>query len=84
MAPRLRSAFDYTLGQGFDLLVTIDCDGQHSPKRIPAFVAAAENADIVSGSRYLQEFPGDTPPPPIAARSTSRSPSLVNRGWASI
>lgn len=74
----LRSAFDYTLEQGFDLLVTIDCDGQHSPKRIPAFVTAAENADIVSGSRYLQEFPGDTPPPPERRRINEQITELVN------
>ena len=75
----LRSAFDYTLKQGFDLLVTIDCDGQHSPQRIPAFVAAAENADIVSGSRYLQEFPGDTPPPADRRRINEQITDLVNK-----
>ncbi len=74
----LHSAFEYTLEQGFDLLVTIDCDGQHSPQRIPAFVAAAENADIVSGSRYLQEFAGDTPPPPERRRINEQITELIN------
>ena len=55
----LRTAFDYTLEHDYDLLVTIDCDGQHSPKRIPLFVEAAEGADIVSGSRYLEKFEGE-------------------------
>ena len=40
-ARRLRSAFDYALAHGYDVLVTIDCDGQHEPQRIPDFVAAA-------------------------------------------
>jgi dolichol-phosphate mannosyltransferase len=75
----LRSAFDYTLEHGFDLLVTIDCDGQHSPQRIPAFVAAAEQADIVSGSRYLQEFAGDTPPPADRRRINGQITELVNQ-----
>ena len=50
----LRSAFDYAVQQGYDVLVTIDCDGQHEPQRIPEFVEAGDSADIVSGSRYLQ------------------------------
>lgn len=59
----LRSAFDYTLAHGYDVLVTIDCDGQHEPQRIPEFVAATERAQIVSGSRYLEEFAGQSAPP---------------------
>lgn len=74
----LRSAFEYTIRESFDLLVTIDCDGQHSPMRIPAFVRAAEQADIVSGSRYLQEFPGDTPPPVERRRINELITGLVN------
>ena len=49
-------------------LVTIDCDGQHQPQLIPSFIAAVGDADtpsidIVSGSRYLKRFPGDSQPP---------------------
>ncbi|QDU95685.1 glycosyltransferase family 2 protein [Lignipirellula cremea] len=67
----LKTAFDYALQHGYDVVVTIDCDGQHEPQRIPEFVAACENdpdVDIVSGSRYLRAFPGDTPPPPERRR----------------
>ena len=60
----LRSAFNYTLRQGFDGVVTLDCDGQHQPKRIPRFVEMAAAADIVSGSRYLKKYEGDDAPPP--------------------
>lgn len=59
----LISAFRYAIQHNFDVLVTIDCDGQHEPKRIPQFVHAALDADIVSGSRYLQKFEGDSEPP---------------------
>ena len=35
----LQSAFDFALHNGYDVLVTIDCDGQHQPCMIPQFVA---------------------------------------------
>ena len=63
----LRSAFEYSLTQGYDVLVTIDCDGQHQPELIPdlanSLFADAIEWDIVSGSRYLREFEGDSVPP---------------------
>jgi len=59
----LKSAFDFALYDDYDVLVTIDCDGQHQPRLIPDFVAACEGVDIVSGSRYLKQFAGDSQPP---------------------
>lgn len=61
----LRSGFEYAAEHGFDAVVTIDCDGQHEPQRIPQFLAKLETsgAAIISGSRYLRAFPADTPPP---------------------
>jgi len=64
----LRSAFDYAADAEYDVLITIDCDGQHEPRLIPALAAAVfppngPPVDIVSGSRYLREFPGDSRPP---------------------
>ena len=50
----LITAFDYAVTNGYDVLVTIDCDGQHEPQRIGQLVAACANADMVSGSRYLR------------------------------
>jgi dolichol-phosphate mannosyltransferase len=45
--------------------VTIDCDGQHQPQLIPNFIerCRADDVDIVSGSRFLRSFPGDSEPP---------------------
>jgi glycosyltransferase involved in cell wall biosynthesis len=61
----LKSAFQFASDARFDVLVTIDCDGQHEPRRIPDLVAAlTAGVDIVSGSRYLQEHEGDSVPPP--------------------
>jgi dolichol-phosphate mannosyltransferase len=59
----LRSAFEVALAHDYEVLVTIDCDGQHQPRRIPDFVAGAASAQIVSGSRYLRQFPGESLPP---------------------
>jgi glycosyltransferase involved in cell wall biosynthesis len=59
----LKSAFRYAIDEGYDYLVTLDCDGQHQPRRIPRFVAACEQADIVSGSRYLKNYADDDPAP---------------------
>ncbi len=64
----LISAFDYAVNQAYDALVTIDCDGQHEPQLIREMVQrlfppTEERVDIVSGSRYLQIFAGDSLPP---------------------
>src|SRR5262245_51751019 len=53
----LMSAFAYTAGRcDLDVLVTMDCDGQHEPGRIPVLLEAIHDADVVSGSRYLRDF----------------------------
>jgi dolichol-phosphate mannosyltransferase len=41
----------------------MDCDGQHEPSRIPVLLEAIDNADLVSGSRYLRDFRQNTPVP---------------------
>lgn len=59
----LRTAFDYTLKHGYGGLVTLDCDGQHEPARIPEIAAPLAEFDLVSGSRYLRVFDPDQRPP---------------------
>lgn len=60
----LITGFARAVAEGYDVAVTIDCDEQHVPSRIPAFLAAIARADIVSGSRYLDPaVPGDPAPP---------------------
>jgi dolichol-phosphate mannosyltransferase len=59
----LCSAFEYARLHVYDVIVTIDCDGQHEPQRISQFVDACHDVDIVSGSRYLQRFADDSEPP---------------------
>jgi glycosyltransferase involved in cell wall biosynthesis len=50
---------------GFDWLITMDCDEQHEPTAIPRFLQAIEtdDADVISGSRYLIPHPEDHCPP---------------------
>lgn len=38
---------------GYDRVVVMDADGSHAPDRVPALVAATENADVAIGSRYI-------------------------------
>lgn len=59
----LRSAFQYAIDHHYDVLVTMDCDGQHEPSRIPLLLEAIDDCDIVSGSRYLRDFRQNTPVP---------------------
>jgi dolichol-phosphate mannosyltransferase len=59
----ITSTFDFAVAHGYDVLVTMDCDGQHEPARVPVLLEAIDGADIVSGSRYLRDFRQDTPAP---------------------
>src|SRR5262249_54456702 len=59
----LISAFGFALAHDYDVLVTMDCDGQHEPGRVPVLLEAIHDCDIVSGSRYLRDFRQDTPAP---------------------
>jgi dolichol-phosphate mannosyltransferase len=74
----LATAFRETLAGPWDGLVTIDCDGQHQPRLIPEFIAAAASADIVSGSRYRKHFPGDSRPPAARRRINMEVTAEIN------
>jgi dolichol-phosphate mannosyltransferase len=59
----LISAFQFAICRDYEVLVTMDCDGQHEPARIPVLLEALHDADLVSGSRYLRDFRQNTPTP---------------------
>jgi len=50
----LQTAFEYAIVRRYDVIVTIDCDGQHEPQRISQLAYDCSQIDILSGSRYLQ------------------------------
>ncbi len=61
----MQDAFRWAVVDGFDWVITMDCDEQHEPASIPRFVnaAAADTHDVISGSRYLVECPENDRPP---------------------
>ncbi len=77
----LLTAFDHAIRHEFDILVTIDCDGQHEPKRIPPLVHALQEsqADILSGSRYLETDLSASSPPEDRRRINVEITARLNR-----
>lgn len=54
MGSAYQTAFRKVLDEGGDdLIVTMDADFSHSPKYVPELVRAAEQYDLVVGSRYI-------------------------------
>lgn len=63
----IREIFNRAHRDNYDWVITMDCDDQHEPERIPDFLSAIEknDLDIVSGSRYLSndaQWAKDLPP----------------------
>ena len=52
----LQTGFRFATRHGYEVVVTIDGDGQHDPSFAHPLIAAmtAEHADVVIGSRFLQ------------------------------
>jgi dolichol-phosphate mannosyltransferase len=73
------SAFEFAIRENYEIVVTIDCDGQHEPCRIRKFVAACEGWDVVSGSRYLEHFAGDSEPPAQRRKINEQLTAELNR-----
>jgi dolichol-phosphate mannosyltransferase len=47
------AGFEHALSHGAELLVEMDADFSHDPRYIPELIAAAQDADLVLGSRYV-------------------------------
>jgi len=45
--------FKWALEQGYDFIFEMDADFSHDPREIPNFLKAAQDADLVLGSRYV-------------------------------
>ena len=46
------AGFKWALERGYEFIFEMDCDFSHDPNEIPAFLSAAQKADLVLGSRY--------------------------------
>ncbi|HMP01922.1 MAG TPA: glycosyltransferase family 2 protein [Gemmatales bacterium] len=76
----IRSAFAFAQAHHYDVLVTMDCDGQHEPARISVLLEAlGADVDLVSGSRYLRTFRHDSAPPPDRQRINNLVTGELNR-----
>jgi glycosyltransferase involved in cell wall biosynthesis len=47
------AGFRYGLDHGYELIFTMDGDGSHAPRHLPALLEAARSNDLVVGSRYV-------------------------------
>ena len=53
LGPAYLDGFRRALELGADLILEMDCDFSHDPADVPRLIAAAEDADLVLGSRYV-------------------------------
>ncbi len=77
----IRHMLSWAAQHEFEWLITIDCDEQHEPASIPTFLKAIEqdNADVISGSRYLESRPEDDAPPVDRRRINQLMTTELNR-----
>lgn len=61
----MQTGFVYARRQGYDLAIQVDGDGQHDPKEISELIhhLIANEADVVIGSRYIEDRGYITPWP---------------------
>ncbi|HVT88301.1 MAG TPA: glycosyltransferase family 2 protein [Tepidisphaeraceae bacterium] len=73
-------SFNYADANGYDWVITMDCDEQHDPETIPHFVRQIRNDeyDLISGSRYLRPHGDDDLPPGDRRLINSTITSMVN------
>jgi dolichol-phosphate mannosyltransferase len=53
LGPAYIAGFRRALADGAELVLEMDCDFSHDPSDVPRLVAAAGDADVVLGSRYV-------------------------------
>jgi dolichol-phosphate mannosyltransferase len=54
LGPAYLAGFRYALADGAELVFEMDCDRSHDPSDVPRLRAAAQEADLVLGSRYVE------------------------------
>ena len=76
----IRDAFRWASCYSYDWLVTMDCDEQHEPASLPDFQRAIEedDADILSGTRYAADSPGEDLPPADRRAINARITAMLN------
>ena len=77
LGPAYVAGFRRALAEGAELVLEIDCDFSHDPEDVPRLIAAAKDADLVLGSRYVRG--GGTENWGLGRRFVSRGGSLYAR-----
>jgi dolichol-phosphate mannosyltransferase len=54
LGPAYIAGFRRALADGAELVLEMDCDFSHDPNDVPRLIAAADDADLVLGSRYVE------------------------------
>ena len=72
-----REGFRVALDAGYELIGEMDADGSHQPEELPRLLAAAADADLVIGSRWVPG--GSVVNWPWHRRALSRSGNLYTR-----
>ncbi len=72
-------AFKYGISNGYDYIITMDCDGQHIPDEIPIFIKQVPSYDIVTGSRYLSPNMSKQKPPSDRYKINMEITRILNR-----
>jgi dolichol-phosphate mannosyltransferase len=53
IGPAYIAGFRHALAEDAELVLEMDCDFSHDPADVPRLIEAADNADLVLGSRYV-------------------------------
>jgi dolichol-phosphate mannosyltransferase len=77
LGPAYLAGFEHALARGAEFVIVMDADFSHDPGHLPAMLAAAEDSDLVLGSRYVAG--GEITNWPRLRRALSRSGSLYAR-----
>jgi dolichol-phosphate mannosyltransferase len=79
LGPAYLGGFRRVLVTDAELILEMDCDFSHDPADVPRLIAAAADADLVIGSRYVEG--GSIPNWGLVRRAISRGASLYARLW---
>ncbi len=75
----LISGFKFAVEHDYDVVVTLDADGQHDARYIPELVSAINEADMVVGSRYLSASQRKSQPPRDRVHAVQALNNLVRK-----
>ncbi|HYH61836.1 MAG TPA: polyprenol monophosphomannose synthase [Solirubrobacterales bacterium] len=77
IGPAYVAGFNRAIAGGADLVAQMDSDFSHDPAELPLLIAAADDADVVLGSRYVEG--GEVSDWGALRRSVSRGGSVYAR-----